>query len=73
MKVDFANLQLQYQKYKAEIDANIQDVLNKSYRELEKFKILRKEREKREKKERDKEEQGMLDELGLQSFQKSSD
>ena len=67
------------EEYKAELEQKeshvlvAQDVLNKSYRELEKFKILRKEREKREKKERDKEEQGMLDELGLQSFQKSSD
>jgi UDP-2-acetamido-2-deoxy-ribo-hexuluronate aminotransferase len=30
MKIDFANLQLQYQKYKANIDANIQKVLDKS-------------------------------------------
>ncbi|WP_423186027.1 DegT/DnrJ/EryC1/StrS family aminotransferase [Alishewanella sp. d11] len=30
MKVDFANLQYQYQLYKADIDANIQAVLNKS-------------------------------------------
>jgi len=30
MKIDFANLQLQYQKYKADIDTNIQAVLNKS-------------------------------------------
>jgi len=30
MKVDFANLQLQYQRYKSDIDANIQAVLNKS-------------------------------------------
>ncbi len=30
MKIDFANLQLQYQKYKKEIDENIQKVLNKS-------------------------------------------
>ena len=30
MKIDFANLQLQYQTYKKEIDANIQNVLNKS-------------------------------------------
>ena len=30
MNIDFANLQLQYQKYKADIDANIQAVLNKS-------------------------------------------
>jgi UDP-2-acetamido-2-deoxy-ribo-hexuluronate aminotransferase len=30
MDIDFANLQLQYQKYKADIDANIQAVLNKS-------------------------------------------
>jgi UDP-2-acetamido-2-deoxy-ribo-hexuluronate aminotransferase len=28
--IDFANLQLQYQKYKVDIDANIQAVLNKS-------------------------------------------
>ena len=48
MNIDFANLQLQYQKYKTDIDANIQAVLNKSNyimgeevhdleRELEKF------------------------------------
>jgi UDP-2-acetamido-2-deoxy-ribo-hexuluronate aminotransferase len=30
MDIDFANLQLQYQKYKVDIDANIQAVLNKS-------------------------------------------
>ncbi|MDB3894467.1 DegT/DnrJ/EryC1/StrS family aminotransferase [Candidatus Pelagibacter sp.] len=30
MKIDFANLQLQYQAYKKEIDSNIQNVLNKS-------------------------------------------
>ena len=30
MKIDFANLQHQYQLYKEEIDANIQAVLNKS-------------------------------------------
>ena len=30
MKIDFANLQLQYQKYKDEIDKNIQKVLNRS-------------------------------------------
>jgi UDP-2-acetamido-2-deoxy-ribo-hexuluronate aminotransferase len=30
MKIDFANLQLQYQTYKKEIDHNIQAVLNKS-------------------------------------------
>ena len=30
MKIDFANLQLQYQAYKDKIDANIQAVLNKS-------------------------------------------
>ena len=30
MKIDFANLQLQYQTYKKEIDNNIQNVLNKS-------------------------------------------
>jgi len=30
MNVDFANLQLQYQKYKIDIDSNIQAVLNKS-------------------------------------------
>tara|TARA_Y100001958_G_C21175105_1_gene506105 strand:- start:155 stop:1261 length:1107 start_codon:yes stop_codon:yes gene_type:complete len=30
MKIDFANLQLQYQTYKKEIDDNIQAVLNKS-------------------------------------------
>ncbi|MFQ3368173.1 MAG: UDP-2-acetamido-2-deoxy-ribo-hexuluronate aminotransferase [Methylophilaceae bacterium] len=48
MHIDFANLQLQYQKYKVDIDANIQAILNKSNyimgeevlgleRELEKF------------------------------------
>jgi len=30
MNIDFANLQLQYQKYKTDIDANIQAVLDKS-------------------------------------------
>ena len=30
MKIDFANLQLQYQKYKKKIDVSIQEVLNKS-------------------------------------------
>ena len=30
MKIDFANLQLQYQKYKEKIDANLQTILNKS-------------------------------------------
>jgi len=30
MDIDFANLQLQYQKYKVDIEANIQAVLNKS-------------------------------------------
>lgn len=30
MKIDFANLQFQYQKYKKEIDTNLQAVLNKS-------------------------------------------
>ena len=30
MKIDFANLQLQYQTYKKEIDTNIQHILNKS-------------------------------------------
>jgi len=30
MNIDFANLQVQYQKYKVDIDANIQAVLNKS-------------------------------------------
>jgi UDP-2-acetamido-2-deoxy-ribo-hexuluronate aminotransferase len=29
MSIDFANLQLQYKKYKDDIDANIQTVLNK--------------------------------------------
>jgi len=30
MKIDFANLQLQYQTYKEKIDANLQTILNKS-------------------------------------------
>jgi len=30
MKIDFANIQLQYQKYKTDIDIKIQEVLNKS-------------------------------------------
>ena len=30
MKIDFANLQLQYQKYQVDIDSKIQEVLNKS-------------------------------------------
>jgi len=64
------------EKYKAELEQKethvlvSQDVLNKSYRELKKFKILHKEHEKREQKKRDKKEQDILDELGLQGFQK---
>ena len=67
------------EKYKAELEQKethvlvSQDVLNKSYRELKKFKILHKEDEKREQKKRDKKEQDILDELGLQSFQKNLD
>ena len=67
------------EKYKAELEQKethvlvSQDVLNKSYRELKKFKILHKEREKREQKKRDKKEQDILDELGLQGFQKNLD
>jgi len=49
-----------------------QDDLNESYRELKKFEILHKEREKREEKERDKKEQDLLDELGLQGFQRNA-
>ena len=30
MDIDFANLQLQYQEYKEDINNNIQEVLNKS-------------------------------------------
>ena len=30
MKIDFANLQLQYQTYKEKIDSNLQAVLDKS-------------------------------------------
>jgi len=30
MKIDFANLQLQYQRYKGKIDSNLQAILNKS-------------------------------------------
>ena len=30
MKIDFANLQLQYQTYKDKIDSNLQAILNKS-------------------------------------------
>lgn len=30
MKIDFANLQIQYQTYKEKIDSNIQSILNKS-------------------------------------------
>ena len=30
MKIDFANLQLQYKKYKSKIDAKLKRVLNKS-------------------------------------------
>ncbi len=48
-----------------------QDALNKSYLELKKFEILHKDRQMREKNERDKKEQNMMDELGLQSFQKT--
>ena len=47
-----------------------QDVLNNSYRELKKFEILHKERQKRKQKERDQKEQNIMDELGLQIFQK---
>ena len=43
MNIDFANLQLQYQKYKVDIDQKIQSILNKSnyilgaeFQELEK-------------------------------------
>lgn len=67
------------EKYKAELEQKethvlvSQDVLNKSYRELKKFKILHKEHEKREQKKRDKKEQDILDELGLQGFQKNLD
>lgn len=67
------------EEYQAELEQKesqvlvAQDVLNKSYRELKKFEILHKEREKREQKERDKKEQDMLDELGLQGFQKNLD
>jgi len=47
MKVDFANLQLQYQTYKKEIDTNIQNVLNKSNYILgEEVQILEKKLEK---------------------------
>ena len=46
MKIDFANLQLQYQAYKKEIDINIQNVLNKSNYILgEEVNILEKELE----------------------------
>jgi flagellar FliJ protein len=48
-----------------------QDILNKSYRELKKFEILHKVSQKREQKERDKKEQSMMDDLGLQIFQKN--
>jgi flagellar export protein FliJ len=48
-----------------------QDILNKSYQELKKFEVLYKERQKRKQKERDKKEQNMMDELGLQIFQKN--
>src|SRR6056300_1777452 len=47
MKIDFANLQLQYQTYKKEIDDNIQNVLNKSNYILgEEIQILEQELEK---------------------------
>ncbi len=47
MKIDFANLQLQYQTYKEKIDNNIQAVLNKSNYILgEKVQILEQELEK---------------------------
>ncbi len=47
MKIDFANLQLQYQNYKKKIDANIQAVLDKSNYILgEEVQILEKELEK---------------------------
>lgn len=63
--------------FQAELEQNeievltAQDVLNKSYRELKKFEILHKERQKREQKDREKKEQNMMDELGLQIFQKT--
>lgn len=47
MKIDFANLQLQYQTYKKEIDNNIQSVLEKSNYILgEEVQILEKELQK---------------------------
>ena len=47
MKIDFANLQLQYQTYKKEIDNNIQAVLNKSNYILgDEVKILEEELQK---------------------------
>jgi len=46
MEIDFANLQLQYQKYKDKIDANLQKILNKSNYILgEEVTILEKELE----------------------------
>ena len=46
MKIDFANLQLQYQTYKEKIDTNLQAVLNKSNYILgEEVSILEKELE----------------------------
>ena len=46
MEIDFANLQLQYQKYKDKIDANLQKILNKSNYILgEEVAILEKELE----------------------------
>lgn len=47
MKIDFANLQLQYQTYKDKIDSNIQSVLNKSNYILgEEVQMLEKELQK---------------------------
>jgi len=48
-----------------------QDVLNKSYQELKKFDILNNKRQARDLKERNRKEQNTMNELGLQSFQKT--
>ena len=65
-----AELQAELVQKETEI-LTAQDVLNKSYQELKKFEVLNGERQKRDMKERNRKEQNTMDELGLQSFQKT--
>lgn len=63
----------QFESDIAEMTAKIsaaQEELNESYRELKKFEIIDKQRQKREAEERDKKEQEILNELGLQNYQR---